>query len=293
MCQICSFWFHLGSPSLVTVFYIIMIKETGKCFLSCQKPQLLQSVVVLGFHPVSTYPCMCLLHSGRRFCMLHFIYCNSVLLIISTHNWEAVGTEEDPSPANPAELVSIVVVLEHLQVFSGLSFQTSCSVRKSWCPCLRHDGDKTACPDQTGSLIRELQSSVFLTALGLGWNPPKARDESHRRRFPSGQAGLLMSHLGLDYFLAVEVDHWLGTWGRTGPACYPELDKPDEGISCLLGCHGLLGFEAASQHAGEVWLHWRAGASRVWSCVEFSLNVVTITTALFSNIYIVAVLSVC
>lgn len=72
------------------------MKETGKCFLSCVRSlNCCNLVVVLGFHRAFTYSCMCLLHSGRRFCILHFIYCNSIRLIISTHNWVAGGIEGD------------------------------------------------------------------------------------------------------------------------------------------------------------------------------------------------------
>lgn len=106
----------------------------------------------------------------------------------------------------------ITVVMEQLQIFGSLSFKTTCSVRKTWCPCLRCDGNKAACPDQAGSLGRELQSSVFLPSLGWGCESHLERGLlGSRRRFPCGEArfllmGGLVSHLNLNYF-SVEVDY--------------------------------------------------------------------------------------
>lgn len=69
-----------------------MIKETAAALSELfQKPELRQSASGVGIPPCPYIPFVCLLHSG----MLCFIYCNSVPLTISTHNWVAGGIEGD------------------------------------------------------------------------------------------------------------------------------------------------------------------------------------------------------
>ena len=167
--------------------------------------------MVLGLQHVLTHPCVCLLRSGRRFCMLHFIYCYSLVLWLAHVTQWLEGSRESVgvSPANPAELV----ISHHCWARAGgLSLKRSCSVRRSWCLCVRHDGDETACPCQAVSLGRKLQPCAFLPVLGWGYKPAWDKGcEVAEGGFPV-QAEFLVYQLSLDYFFSVEVDHWLGTW---------------------------------------------------------------------------------
>lgn len=115
-----------------------------------------------------TCVCACSMVGGGLVCSILFI----VTLLYSTISTWLEGSRGGRPLISLWQMLQnllspITVQLEHLQVFGGLNFKTSCSVRKSWCPCLRHDGDEAACPDQAGSLGSMLQSSVFLPALGL------------------------------------------------------------------------------------------------------------------------------